>query len=89
MPQPICLLAVGVRDVAARLHKIYRIEMSPDLISQVTDAVLEWRGRLLERLYTVMFIDALRVKVRGHGTVSNKAVYLAWDITPDCRKHIS
>ncbi len=50
--------------------------------------VAEWQSRPLEPLYPVMFFDAIRVKVRDQGTVSNKAAYLALGITPDGRKHV-
>jgi putative transposase len=57
------------------------IEVSPDLISAVTDAVLEevtdWQNRPLEALYPLIFFDAIRIKVRDEGTVRNKAEPLA------------
>ena len=65
--QIISLYARGlsVRDVQAHLRQIYQVEVSPDLISRVTDAVLEdvlaWRNRPLERVYPVVFLDALLI----------------------------
>ena len=61
--------------------------MGADFISTVTDAVLEevqeWQNRPLERMYPVVFFDALRVKIRDEGTVKNKAVYLALGVGAD------
>ncbi len=83
---------MSTREIQGHLEEIYGAEVSPQLISTVTDAVsaevAAWQSRPLEPLYPVMFFDALRVKVRDQGTVSNKAVYLALGITPDGRKHI-
>jgi putative transposase len=83
---------MSTREIQGHLEEIYGAEVSPQLISTVTDAVAaevaEWQSRPLEALYPVMFFDAIRVKVRDQGTVCNKAVYLALGITPDGRKHI-
>ena len=83
---------MSTREIQGHLEEIYGAEVSPQLISTITDAetaeVAEWQSRPLEPLSPVMFFDALRVKVRDQGTVSNKAVYLALGITPDGRKHI-
>jgi transposase-like protein len=83
----IALYARGMttRDIRAHLREIYGVEVSPDLISRVTDAVVEelaeWQGRPLDRVYPVVFIDALMVKIRD-GVVTNRPVYLAIGI--DC-----
>ena len=83
---------MSTREIQGHLEEIYGAEVSPQLISTITEAVTaevaEWQSRPLEPLYPVMFFDALRVKVRDQGMVSNKAVYLALGITPDGRKHI-
>ena len=83
---------MSTREIQGHLEEIYGAEVSPQLISTVTDAVAaevaEWQSRPLEPLYPVMFFDAIRVKVRDQGTVCNKAVYLALGITTDGRKHI-
>ncbi len=83
---------MSTREIQGHLEEIYGAEVSPQLISTVTDAVsaeaAEWQSRPLEPLYPVMFFDAIRVKVRDQGTVSNKAAYLALGITPDGRKHM-
>src|SRR5271170_1192416 len=64
--------------------------VSPDLISRVTDAVLEevreWQNRPLDPLYPVIFFDALRVKIRDEGLVRNKAVYVALALNSDGRE---
>jgi putative transposase len=69
------------REIQAHLRELYGVEISPGLVSAVTDAVLEepsaWQDRPLEPLHAVVFFDALRVKIRGEGVVKNKAVYLA------------
>lgn len=79
-----------VRDVQAHLLEIYGTEVSPELISTVTDGVVEelraWQNRALEPVYMVVYLDALVVKIRDRGTVQNKAVYLAVGISNDgCR----
>jgi putative transposase len=62
---------------------------SPDLISTITDAVLdevgEWQNRPLEPVYAIVFFDCLRVKIRDEGTVRNKAIYIALGFRPDGR----
>src|SRR5499427_3760219 len=83
----IALYARGMstRDIRAHLREIYGVEVSPDLISRVTDAVVdeltEWQARPLDAVYPVIFIDALMVKIRD-GVVTNRPVYLAIGI--DC-----
>ena len=81
-----------VREIQAHLHELYRVEVSPDLISRVTDAVLEevrdWQNRPLDGVYPVVFFDALRVKIRDEGLVRNKAVYLALAITCQGEKEV-
>ena len=72
---------LSVREIQGHLAELYGIDVSPDLISAVTDAILdeiaEWQDRPLEPVYPLVFFDALRVKIRDEGTVRNKAVYLA------------
>ena len=83
---------MSVRDIQGHLRELYGIEASPQLISTVTDAVLEevgrWQARPLDALYAIVFFDALRVKMRDEGAVRNKAVYLAIGVTPDGRKDV-
>lgn len=81
-----------VREIQGHLEELYGIGVSPDLISRVTAEVLEevkaWQSRPLDRLYPVVFLDALRVKIRDQGTVKNKAVYLALGIRTDGIKEV-
>src|SRR5271165_367680 len=81
-----------VREIQGHLLELYGLEVSPDLISTVTDAVLEtvaeWQNRPLEAMYPLVFFDALRVKIRDEGLVRNKAVYVALGVTPDGTKDI-
>jgi putative transposase len=70
-----------VREIQAHLKEIYGVEVSPDLISTVTDAVIDevraWQSRPLDAVYPIVYLDALVVKVKDQGRVSNKAIYLA------------
>lgn len=81
-----------VREIRAFLHEMYGVEVSPDLISTVTDAVVAevgaWQTRPLEPLYPVVFFDALRVKIRDEGVVRSKAVYLALGVLADGTRDI-
>ncbi len=81
-----------VREIRGHLQELYGVAVSPDLISRVTDAVLEevreWQNRPLDAVYPVVFFDALRVKIRDEGLVRNKAVYLALGITCQGEKEV-
>lgn len=81
-----------VREIQAHLAELYAVEVSPDLISSVTDAVVEevtaWQNRPLEPMYPVVFFDALRVKIREDGVVRNKAIYLALGVLADGSRDI-
>jgi putative transposase len=81
-----------VREIQAFLAEMYAVEVSPDFISTVTDAVhtevTAWQQRGLEPMYPVVFFDALRVKIRDEGTVRSKAVYLALAIRDDGGREI-
>lgn len=81
-----------VRDIQAHLAEIYEVEVSPDLISRITDAVLdevkEWQARPLDPVYPVIFLDAIVCKVRDGGTVKNKAAHLAVGIDVEGRKEV-
>src|SRR4051794_19960958 len=80
------------REIQGHLMEIYGLDVSPDLISTLTDAVLEavgeWQNRPLEPMYPIVFFDALRVKIREEGLVRNKAVYIALGVQPDGTKDI-
>ena len=81
-----------VREIQGFILEAYDTEVSPDLISQVTDAVMEeviaWQSRPLEPMYPVVFFDALRVKIREDAVVRNKAIYLALGVRPDGTREI-
>jgi putative transposase len=83
---------MSTREIQGHLRELYGMEVSPDLVSAVTDAVLdevaEWQNRPLEALYPLVFLDAIRVKVRDEGTVRNKAVYVALGVRPDGTKEV-
>ena len=81
-----------VREIRGHLDEIYGVDVSPELISAVTDDILdevaEWQNRPLESLYPLVFFDALRVKIRDEGMVRNKAVYVALGVRLDGQKEI-
>jgi transposase-like protein len=89
----IALYARGMttRDIRAHLREMYDVDVSPDLISRVTDGVLEelqeWQSRPLDQVYPVIFIDALMVKIRD-GVVTNRPVYVAIGIDCEGRKQV-
>src|ERR1035437_2600160 len=90
----IALYARGMttREIAAHVGELYGAEISPDLVSAVTDVVLEevgaWQSRGLEATYAIVFFDAMRVKIRNEGTVNNRAVYLAIGVRCSGHKEI-
>jgi putative transposase len=83
---------MSVREIQGHLLELYGLQVSPDLISTVTDEVLaeleQWQQRPLEAMYPIVYFDALRLKIRDEGTVKNKAVYLALGIRADGRKEV-
>ena len=83
---------MSTREICAHVRELYGVEVSPELISRVTDAVLEelkeWQSRPLESVYAIVYFDAVRVKIRDEGLVRNKAVYLAIGYTCSGYKQI-
>jgi transposase-like protein len=81
-----------VREIQGHLEELYQIDIAPDVISTVTGEVVAevtaWQQRPLERVYAVVILDALRVKIRDEGVVRNKAVYLAIGITREGSKDV-
>ena len=71
---------------------MYSVDVSPDLISRVTDGVVdelkEWQHRPLDAVYPILYIDALVVKVRTSGVVTNRPAYLAVGVDMEGRKHV-
>jgi putative transposase len=83
---------MSVRDIQAHLRELYGTEVAPELISRVTDAVLDemraWQARPLEGLYPIVYLDALFVSMRDGGTVTKKAVYVALGTTLDGQRDV-
>ena len=83
---------MSTREIRGHLEELYGVEVSPDLISRVTDEVVAelkaWQSRPLEPLYVVVYLDAMVVKVRDKGVVQNKSVYLAVGVGLDGAKDV-
>ena len=83
---------LSVREVQGHLEELYGVEVSPSLISRVTDGVLEevnaWQSRRLEPTWPIVYLDALVVKVRDDGVVGNKSAYLALGVNMEGRKEV-
>ena len=79
---------MSTREIVSHLQEIYGIEVSPDLISTVTDSVLDdvalWQKRPLDATYPLVFFDAIRVKMRDEGMVKNKAIHIALGVRAAC-----
>ena len=90
----ISLVARGmtVRDTQAHLQEVYGVEVSPELISRVTDAILPelraWQQRPLDAVYPILYLDAVVVKVRSDHVVVNRPVYIALAVDIDGQKHV-
>jgi putative transposase len=80
------------REIQVHLEEMYQVQVSPSLISEVTDGVIEearaWQNRPLEPFYGIVFLDALYVKMRYEGRVENRAVYVALGINLEGRKDV-
>ena len=80
------------REIQAHLQEIYGVEVSPTLISNVTEAVqeevCEWQNRSLEPIYPIVYLDALYVRMRDNGHVQNRAVHVAIGINLDGYKQV-
>src|SRR4029077_8739654 len=80
------------REIQGHLEEMYKIEVSPTLISNVTDAVIEevkqWQNRPLDELYPIVYLDALLVKVRDEGHVQNKAIYVVLGVNLEGQKEV-
>jgi transposase-like protein len=92
--QVISMYSFGMtdRDIKSHLEKIYNVEVSPELISRVTEAVMEevkeWQSRQLEKSYAIVYLDALRVKTRQDGKSCTKSVYMALGVNFEGRKEV-
>jgi putative transposase len=80
------------RDIQAHLEEIYGVEVSPSLISEVTDAVVDevraWQHRPLDPIYMIVYLDALIVKMRHEGRVENRAVFVAIGVNQEGAKEV-
>jgi putative transposase len=80
------------RDIQGHLEEIYGVAVSPTLISNVTEAIMEevraWQSRPLDALYPIVYLDALMIKMRENGTVQNRAVYVALGVTREGQKEM-
>jgi putative transposase len=83
---------MSAREIQQHLEEIYHVQVSPALISSVTDAVLDevktWQNRELDAVYPIVYMDAIKFKVRDNGHVKNKAIYLAIGIKMDGLKEV-
>ncbi len=83
---------LSTREIQGHLQELYGTEVSPTLISQVTDSVLEdiqvWQNRPLEAVYPILYLDALIVKSREDGRVRNRAVYVALGVSLSGHKEL-
>ena len=83
---------MSAREIQQHIEEIYHVEVSPALISSVTDAVLDevktWQNRQLDAVYPIVYMDAIQFKVRDNGHVKSKAIYLAIGVTLDGLKEV-
>jgi putative transposase len=83
---------MSVREIQGHLEEIYGVEVSPTLISNVTDAVIEevkiWQTSPLEEVYPIVYLDALMVKIRDNGHVQNKAIYVVIGVNLEGQKEV-
>jgi transposase-like protein len=92
--QVISMYSFGMtdRDIKSHLEKIYNVEVSPELISRVTEAVMEevkeWQNRQLEKSYAIVYLDALRVKTKQDGKSCTKSVYVALGVNFEGKKEV-
>ena len=83
---------MSTRDIQSHLEEQYGVEVSPALISQVTDAVMEevraWQNRPLDPIYPIVYLDALFVKMRHEGRVENRAVFVGIGVSQEGTKEV-
>lgn len=83
---------LSTRDIQATLEELYGVKASPELISEVTDEVLDsvsiWQNRPLNTHYPIVYLDAIQVKIKDQGHVRNKAIYVAIGVTMDGNKDV-
>jgi putative transposase len=83
---------MSTREIQGHLEEIYGVDVSPTLISNVTDAVVDevraWQSRPLDAVYPIVYLDAIQVKMRDGGHVQNRAVHLAMGVTLEGNKDV-
>jgi len=83
---------MSVRDIQAHVEEVYGLDISPQLVSDITEAVVDevraWQMRPLEPVYLAVYLDALVVKIRDKGVVINKSIYHAVGVQPDGSKDV-
>src|ERR1700726_440370 len=83
---------MSTREITGHLEEIYGVEVSPTLISNVTDAVKEevtaWQNRPIDAVYPILYLDALYVKIRDTGHIQNRAIYVAIGVNMQGRKEV-
>src|SRR6267378_7210089 len=83
---------MSAREIQGHLEEIYTVEVSPTLISNVTEAIVEevkaWQSRPLEELYPIVYLDAMMVKMRDNGHVQNQAVYVVLGVDLSGQKEV-
>jgi putative transposase len=83
---------MSTREIQGHLQEIYGIEVSPTLISNVTEAIVEevkaWQGRPLEEVYPIVYLDAMMVKMRDNGHVQNQAIYVVLGVDREGQKEV-
>jgi transposase-like protein len=83
---------ISTRDIQDTLHEMYGVDVSPSLISQVTDKIWEqveaWQNRPLEAIYPIIYLDAIHVKLRRDGKVANTAVHIVLGVGLDGQRDV-
>jgi len=83
---------MSTREIQGHLEEIYGIEVSPTLISNVTEAIVEevkaWQSRPLEEMYPIVYLDAMMVKMRDNGHVQNQAIYVVLGVDREGQKEV-
>src|SRR6202165_4571315 len=83
---------MSTREIQGHLEEIYKVEVSPTLISNVTEAVMEevksWQNRPLDSVYPIVYLDAMMVKMRDGGHVQNQAVYVVLGVDLTGQKEV-
>ena len=79
------------RDIEAHLREVYGVNASRELISNITDVVVDeikaWQSRPLDEVYPILYVDGIRIRVKDNGVVTTKTAYLAIGVDVDGRKH--